>query len=460
MSLRAIGYLLAFAGLSVLSTRRAAYGFLVYLLPVFMAPGHWWWGHQARISWYRWSFTAGNIYLGAVLLQCIRDGKVPHIDRRVIVAGVALILNATFVHFALAPVPEISADAYGLLIKFVVLCFIIQASVRNERDWQLMAIGLAVISCYTGYETTLGVRRGFSGGRFEGAGIAGATTANQYASLLVMILPVIGSLILLPRWSARIAGLVSAPLNLNMFLFCNSRGGFLGVIAAGVTFFLTASGRARRHAAIALLLGALAGYNLLGDDEILARFESIFVSGDQRDRSAESRLLFWQAGLMMVHDHPFGSGGDGYKRVYGTQYLLQFGIKQDVRAVHNGYINDAAEWGVQGLVLRLVFMGIGVLAAFRVVRMAKRRRDPHDGVLGAAMIASFAGFAVTCVFGDFLDSEWVFWMVGLAAAKERLAREATQAADARVAVAPAAGLAPPRAAVSLPSLATRQESAR
>jgi putative inorganic carbon (hco3(-)) transporter len=459
MSLRAIGFLLAFAGLSVLSARRAAYGFLVYVLPVFMAPGHWWWGHQARISWYRWSFTAGAVFLGAVLVQCVREGRVPDIDRRVMLVGAALICNATFVHFLLAPVPAISMEAYGLLIKFVALCLMIQASVRNERDFQLMAIGLALISCYTGYETTLGVRRGFSGGRFEGAGIAGATTANQYASLLVMILPLIGSLILLPRLPARIAGLVSAPLNLNMFLYCNSRGGFLGIIAAGATFFMTASGRARRHALIALLLGALAGYNLLGDDEIVARFWSIFVSSEQRDASAQSRVLFWQAGMMMVRDHPFGSGGDGYKRVYGSQYLLQLGIKQDVRAVHNGYINDATTWGIQGLALRLVFIGIGVLAAFRVVRLAKRRRDPYDGVLGAALIASFVGFAVTCMFGDFLDSEWAFWLVGLAVAKERLAREAVAAAETQATVASTPDVAAPRPAVPVPRF-TRQESTR
>jgi O-antigen ligase len=336
---------------------------------------------------------------------------------------------------------------------------LIQASVRDERDWQLIVIGLAVLSCYTGYETTLGVRRGFVGGRFEGAGIAGATSANHYSSLLVSILPIIGSLILLPRLPARVAGLVSAPLNLNMFLFCNSRGGFLGIVAAGTTFVLAASGRARRYALIALLLGATAGYTLLRDEKILDRYLSTFVAADQRDASAQGRLLFWRAGLMMVRDHPFGAGGDGYKRVYGTQYLLQFGVKQDVRAVHNGYINDAAEWGVQGLALRLLFLGIGGLAAYRVVRLAKRRGDPYDGVLGAALIASFVGFAVTCVFGDFLDAEWAFWLVGLAAAKERLAREAVAAAQAPMAVAPAADVAAPRPALPAPRFA-RQESTR
>jgi putative inorganic carbon (hco3(-)) transporter len=458
MSLRAIAFILTFLGLSVLSTRRAAYGFLVYLFPVFMAPGHWWWGWQAGIAGYRWSFTAGAVLLAAVLFQCVREGKVPQIDRRLLLVGAALICNATFVHLFLAPVPKISADAYGLLIKFVALSFIIQAAVRNERDWQLMAIGLAVISCYTGYETTLGVRRGFSGGRFEGAGIAGAGSSNHYSSLLVSILPIIGSLILLPGLPAKIAGLVSAPLNLNMFLYCNSRGGFLGMIAAGVTFFLAASGRARRHALIALLLGALAGYNLLGDDKIVARFWSIFVASDERDQSAQGRLLFWRAGMMMVRDHPFGSGGDGFKRVHGSEYLLQLGVRQDIRAVHNGYINDAAEWGIQGLALRLVFIGIGVMAAFRVLRMAKRRRDPYDGVLGAALIASFAGFAVTCMFGDFLDAEWAFWVVGLAAAKERLAREAA-AAQTPTAVVPVSDLAAPRPGVPVPGFA-RQESTR
>jgi len=274
-----------------------------------------------------------------------------------------------------------------------------------------------------------------------------------------MILPIIGSLVLLPRWSGKIAALVSAPLNLNMFLFCNSRGGMLGMIVAGGSFLLTASGRARRHAAIALLLGGLVGYRLLADDEIIARFQSIFVAEEQRDASAQSRLIFWQAGMMMVRDHPFGSGGDGYKRVYGTDYLLQFGIKQDIRAVHNGYINDAAEWGVQGLALRLVFIGIGVLAAFRVVRIAKRLRNPHDGVMGAALIASFVGFCITCVFGDFLDSEWAFWMVALAVAKDRLVREAAAATETQ-AVAPAAVLSAPLAAVRLPGFATRQESTR
>ncbi len=103
-----------------------------------------------------------------------------------------------------------------------------------------------------------------------------------------------------------------APLILNVLLLCNSRGAFLATIAAGAVFVVAAlRGPASKKAKQGLALGVLAFFFLLGDPEILDRFTTMFVGGDERDDSAESRLVFWSAALEMIADHPLGAGGDG-----------------------------------------------------------------------------------------------------------------------------------------------------
>jgi O-antigen ligase len=202
-------------------------------------------------------------------------------------------------------------------------------------------------------------------------------------------------------------------LALNTLLLCNSRGAFLGLIGSGLLYFLLARGAARKEAFRTLLLGAVVLYFLLGDPDILNRFLTTFVGSEDRDQSASDRLLFWSAGLLMVGDYPLGAGGAGFKYVHGPRYLMIVGADVPVRSLHNGYLTELTDWGIQGLLLRMLLFVLALSAAYRTSNVCRRDGRPDDAIVGNCLIVSCAGFLVTCVFGSYLSNEWAYWIQAL-----------------------------------------------
>jgi O-antigen ligase len=82
----------------------------------------------------------------------------------------------------------------------------------------------------------------------------------------------------------------------------------------------------------------------------------------------------------------------------------------EFRSVHNGYLNIAAGWGVQGFALLMLAFAIASCELMRAIRRSALVGDDHRTFLGAAIVAALASQAVTAVFGDYLDGEWFVWL--------------------------------------------------
>lgn len=421
MSLTALVWLAAVAGLAVLTLSRPAYGFALYLLTFFANPAYWWWGKE--VPGIQWNFYSGWVFLIAAAIHASSSKQITEkVGTRLVgVFAVAMAVNATGVHLVLAPDYTVSFDSYLLLVKFVLLYFMIVASARTPRDYRLLLWAIVLGAAYVGYEISLNDRGHFGRGRLEGAGVPGAKMANNLASLFVVALPIAGALFFVgKRWEKWLAAL-SAPFILNVILLCSSRAAFLGIFAAAVAFLVAVPGRARKQALYALALGGVVTFALLGDPDIMARFGTIFVSSEEQlDNSARSRLVYWTAGVRMIADHPLGAGGAGFKRAYASEYLAGVGIDVNARSVHNGFINDAAEWGLQGLTLHLLFIGSGMWLMLRVARYRNALGDRNGPIMCAALIGAMIAFLITCIFGDFLDAEWGYWIVALMVGYARL----------------------------------------
>ena len=421
MSTTAALWLASVFGLAVLSLGRPAYGFALYLLCFFAHPLFWWWGRDLPETW-EWSFYAGCVFLLSVVIQAAKGISGPKDTETTVICGLALamIVNATVVHLLLAPNYSVSAESYGLLAKFVLLFFMIVASARTDRDYRLLLWSIVLGATYIGYEVTINDRGSFSSGRLEGAGVPGAKMANNLASLFVTVLPLVGGLFFVGKKWEKVLAAICAPLILNVVLLCNSRGAFLGMAVAAVGFLGAVPRNARKQAISGLALAGLATFLLLGDPDIARRFQTIFVSSEQDlDNSAQSRLTYWAAGVRMIADHPLGAGGAGFKKVYAIRYLGPANVNE-ARSVHNGFLNEAAEWGLQGLALRLLFIGAAVGLMLRMARYRTAQQDPHGAVMCAALIGSLLAFLITCMFGDFLDAEWGYWIIALVVAYARL----------------------------------------
>jgi putative inorganic carbon (hco3(-)) transporter len=236
---------------------------------------------------------------------------------------------------------------------------------------------------------------------------------------MVTVIPVIGGMLLMGNKFDRVVAIISAPLAFNVVLLCNSRGALLSLLASAMVFPLMARGAARKKALIGLALGGLGALALLGDTRIIDRFMTVFVSGEERDYSAGSRLVFWKAGMNMIADHPLGGGGGAFKKIYGEKYLAGVGV-DEVRSVHNGYINEACEWGLQGLALRLTFFVSVFLLLIRAQRKRGLNGDKDANFFGACLAAGLTADLCSSVFGNYLDHEWGLWLAAMAVASARI----------------------------------------
>ena len=429
MSFALLVWLSLFAILSVLAFVRPIYGVALYMLSFFACPTYWWWG-KLEIGGYRWNLLAGIILLAAVAVnRIVSPAGARYADesprvKLVCWLAVAIVANATFVHYVLAPNRNVSALSYDLLAKFVLLFFMTIASPRSVADLRLMLLAILIGAGYIGYEATINHRGKMHANRLEGIGAPGAGSANDLANLFITIMPLAGVFLFSNRRWEKLVVLPIGGFFINVILLCNSRGGFLATIVAGIAFLATVPAKERKKALCVLALGAFAAYWLMGDERIISRFMTTFVGDEERDYSASSRLDYWKAGLRMIADHPLGAGGKGFDRVYGPRYIHEVsGAEFEARSVHNGYINEMCEWGIQGGILRMAFLMATMVLMFETSRRCSRNADTMGSLLGAALISGTMGYLFSCLFGSFMDAEWGFWMPALAVAYGRFYAE-------------------------------------
>ena len=255
----------------------------------------------AELAQLRWNLYAGIVLVMAALFYRVVAKDPPQFPAFIRALIVLLAINATMIHFMLAPNRDVSEDTYVLLLKFSLLLVVVTMCIRDRADLRIAMWSIALGAAYIGYEVTINHRGSLSGGRLEGIGAAGVANANQLASLMATILPLTGALFLTGNRKEKIGAFIVAPFILNVLLLCNSRGAFLATIAGGLVFVLTAlRGPASKKARYGIVLGGLAIFLLLGDPDILNRFATVFVGGDEMDASSQSRLVFWKSGAQ--HD--------------------------------------------------------------------------------------------------------------------------------------------------------------
>ena len=413
MSLTLVLWLLLFVWLTLAALNRPVYAVAGYMLSFYLCPRFWWWGDL--IEGYRWNFYSGLILLGVVLISAPR--KISSLDlnsRRVFLIAAFILANATFVNYALASKTEISTEAYMLLVKFLLLCYLIYASIKSKFDMQVVMMSIILGAAYIGFEVTVNDRGELQGNRLEGVGAPGASTANHFASLMVTVLPLVASFFLVGNIYHKALAVICAPLIVNVILLCNSRGAFLAAIMSAIVFLAMAPKGVRKKAWIVVIAGAIGTFMLMGDSRILDRFMTTFAAQEERDNSAQSRIELIKAGADMIFDHPLGAGGDSFKKVHGVKYLRRHGISDNAKAIHNGYLNETCDWGIQGSLLRLAFFGFTIFATWQHLKASPI--DPEfefERLAACSFLSGIAALLVTSLFGDHLDSEWGLWMVAL-----------------------------------------------
>jgi putative inorganic carbon (HCO3(-)) transporter len=430
LSTTAIVWLLLFLGLSFKALSRPAFGISVYLMTVFALPPAWWWGKDFLSSLtQRWGLVASLILLVAVLIRSTRR-PLSALEKTGAWVVAFYVLNALVVHFGFAANPPLSWENFILLAKQGLLLLLILLAIQSRKDFGIVLKTIFICSAYIGYEVVINDAGKMIKGRLELPVVPDANDSNLLSALLLLCFPIAGYFLLATRSRMdKVVAILGTPFILDTVLLCNSRGAFLALIAMGLWILVFSPGKIRKQSLLLLSLGLMAVLYLAKDEKIWIRFFTTFDDESTRDQSAASRLDFWKQALAMLSEHPLGAGGEAaFKSDLGFSYLQ--GLNQPgYRAVHNGYLDIACGWGVQGICL---YAGVALCSWLQVARLrrwAKGQEDTESLMMAVSLQAMFVGQLVASMFISSLDNEWMTWLFALCLACEVFLRMELQDAE-------------------------------
>ena len=327
------------------------------------------------------------------------------------------------------------SGVYAVSRYFAFLTFLpfVLVSVETPRDvgrvLRIMTLSLVVVFPYA-------LRQMIRFGDRLGVGLY---ETNYFATILVLVIPlafVFASQAATPtrRWLWMGAGLL---LVFELFL-TSSRGGFLGLLVAGMVYVY------RRHGlggAAAVMIVLLAGIIVVPTD-LGSRMWAVFDTDTPAPAGLEASnrahvALFWAA-LRMIGDNAiFGVGPDNFKSL-STLYT---GLEQG-NIAHNSFLEVAAEFGLPVFVIFVLL----VFSVFRILNRAARLGATPEGWRLAGWAEGLrSGLTGFLVAGCFISAQYekMLWLavfvtivLGRFAAETRAVEAAELAGDEGVELEP------------------------
>jgi hypothetical protein len=286
---------------------------------------------------------------------------------------------------------------------------------------------------YVGFEMNLEYLRGFN---IAAEGFGGMDNNCFGAGLVATIGPAVALAIASRTWIERIAASAAAALILHTILLTFSRGAMVGMLAVGATAIIMMPKRPKNLAALAVALAIAIRFT---GPQLAERYSSVFVSAEERDASAASRLDLWRDCLLVVSEFPIFGVGPANWRVISAQYGWPAG-----KSAHSVWMESAAEVGIPGALALLSFFGIAALKLWPIARRKVTPENRMDIAVANAGVLSAVGFIAAGQFVSVAGLEVPYYvvMVGAGLLKSESRKRATEAAAAPVPAPPQAYVPP------------------
>jgi putative inorganic carbon (HCO3(-)) transporter len=210
-------------------------------------------------------------------------------------------------------------------------------------------------------------------------------------------------------------------LTTGTLLLTQSRGAWVGLIAASIAFCAWQGWRTRVLAAVAVAAMIAAG-SFLGS----ARLLDLAISGSGTGMAANvsGRVELWSRALYGIQDFPLtGMGMNVFRKVLPVLYPTFLTSPDfDVAHAHNHLLQAGLDLGIPGLI---AYLSIWLVVTVLLVRVYRDSRTPIDrvmaGGLGAGLIAHFV-FSMTDAIPLGAKAGVLFWVtLGLVVSLHRVA---------------------------------------
>ena len=409
-------------------------GLLLYVWFALFRPQEWLW---MDISFLRPSLIIGLLLVIPSLLTAV----LPNVTHPIAIAA------AMFVFFsAIAQLVAVDAQLAWMwldyLVRLVIIClFAITLTTTPRRFVALMTV-MAVSFGF--HSAKAGLASMLAGGVQFFDGLAGSFVDNNgYALGCAMIMPILiasGQNLHLLRshvdektrrhW-ARVFFYAAVPMTAFAIISLFSRGGFIALVVAVLTFVLVQ----RRRVAALIGLAAVAGlaFALVPVPKGYAdRINTIRTYEEVGETSALSRLHFWQVAVDMSIDRPLGVGLRNFESAY-DMYDFSDGEYGRQRAVHNSHLQVLAEAGFGGAIVYIVLFAYAMFAVLRVRHRARRvapatQLSKFFFTTANAMIVSMVAYLAGGTFVSMPLNDLTWMTFALVASLDRLAAQLCPAA--------------------------------
>jgi hypothetical protein len=354
--------------------------------------------------------------------QIILEGNLTNWTREIKL--VLLLVAAALISMPLAQSPaDAWAEFNSAFIKAVLMFIVIVNVVRTERRlWLMMWLALAV-GCFLSARAIMD----FHAGRLliVGTRVAGAISGgmfgnpNDMALHLVTMLPVAIALFFTRRNPlSKLAYAACAALLVGGVVVSFSRGGFLGLLAAGAVLAWKLGQRHKLAIAVCVMFAAV-GVLALAPGDYASRLGTIANTSADKTGSASARRDLLLRSILVTARHPLLGVGIGNFRFVSIHDAPS----------HNAYTQVASEMGLYAMAIYIWFIVVPLRALRRVERETyDARRGSRYYYLAVGLQAAIVGYMVSSFFGSVAYQFYIYYLVGYAVALRRL-YEAERAAQ-------------------------------
>jgi O-antigen ligase len=351
-------------------------------------------------------------------------GKLGHGERLSIwpleMSMLSVIIFLGIILIPIASAPQASVELLTDTFFKVVVIFVLMINLVDTRKRLLMMMKLVVI-CGAGISA--GSIAKFAEGKFTASiqgvgvrieGLVGGIfgNPNDLAMALDLLLPLAIVLALTSKPAGRLLYSVCAFILAIGVVVTFSRGGFLGLAAAGGVL-LWKLGRNNKVSMVMAGLAACAVLAMSMPAGYTDRLFTIIHSEQDTTNSAQERQGEMKQALEIAARHlVFGIGMGNYP----------FYSNHAIRA-HNAYVEIAGELGVSGLIAYLILIFAPLRSLKRIERETSGTRDPRIremNFLSAGVHAAIISYVVCAIFSSAQYQWYLFYLVGYALSLRRL----------------------------------------
>jgi O-antigen ligase len=394
-------------------------GVLGYVGHYMVGPERQWWERPIQSLGIRYSYVLALATFAGIAFNYrkLRFGKAAVSGQeKLLVLFLAVVWLVTLVSPETVGRYSITDHPSVKFTKVVIFTLMLTHVVTDIRKLDYLMWVFVVAALLLGLQAYDTPRRSFIGGRLNTVGGADFAEANYFAAYMAGFLAIIAIQFMRSGWVGKLACLVSGAFTANAIVLTRSRGALVGLAGGAITAMFLAPRKYRVKILAGVIVAGLCMYYIT-DPQFRERAMTITRDEEERDTSAQSRVLLAKAGVKMLIDHPLGVGvGNFYQNI--GRYLPQYPGAD----AHNTYIRCMTETGLPGICFFVAIIASGLISLRRSIRRCHELPEDKQGhvfYLTYGLCVATVTLLGSCLTMSLTYNEGLWWFLLLPAALGR-----------------------------------------